>query len=113
MDEWTYVEVLDNNRSTTIVLNDLIRSVESTTTVDVGSTRSLLEGESILTDILPPDIVESARTHAVNTFAVVWSNDNVGKGTTRQDNENTITGSTLGLFAASVVCRSSKRSFMW
>lgn len=76
-----YVEVLDNDGSTTVVLDDLVRGVESTTTVNVGSTRGLLEGKSVLADILPPDIVEGARAHAVDTLTVVWSNDDVGEST--------------------------------
>lgn len=101
---YAYVEVLDNDGSTTVVLDDLVFGGESTTTIDVGSTRGLLEGKSVLADILPPDVVESARAHAVNTFAVVWSNDDVGESTARQDHEDTVGGSTFGLTGACIVC---------
>ena len=59
------------------MLHNLILSVFSTTANDVRLPRGLLNGNSILTDVLEPDVVEVARTEAVDTFSLVGTDDDI------------------------------------
>jgi hypothetical protein len=93
-------EVLDGNSSTTVVLQDLVRSTLGTTTVDVGCSGGLLEGSSVLTDIKPPDVVQGTCTETVNTLAVVGADDDVGENGTGLENENCIGIASFGLVVA-------------
>lgn len=56
------VKVLDGDGTEAVVLEDLVGSVTSTSTVDVRGSRRSLESGSILTDILPPDVVDNTLT---------------------------------------------------
>lgn len=49
-------EVLDVDSSAAVELDNLVGGVESTATVDIRGTTSLLESDSILADIGPPTI---------------------------------------------------------
>lgn len=73
----------------------------SSSTVDVGGSRRLLKCSSILAHIGPPDIVQCARSAAVDTFAIVGSNDDVGQDSTIFKNENCVRFTSLGLALAS------------
>jgi hypothetical protein len=66
-------KVLDDNGTSTVVLDNLVLGTGSATTVD-GSGLTiflLLDGESILADGVPDNVVESAATVAVNTLDLV------------------------------------------
>lgn len=81
--------------------------MESTATVDVRSSTGLLEGDGILTDIGPPDVVQGAKvkismrngesretcspsTLAVDTFGLRCADDYVGKSGAVLENEHSI-----------------------
>lgn len=70
------IEVDDVNMATSVVLDDLIRGMVGTTANDVGSSITL-DGNSILTDILEPDKLEVTAALAVNTLALVSTNNDV------------------------------------
>jgi hypothetical protein len=59
------------------VLHHLVAGTLGTTTNDVRLPRSLLDGDSILTNVLKPDVVEVARAKAVDTLSLVSANDDV------------------------------------
>jgi hypothetical protein len=94
------VEVLHSNGSATIVLQNLVAGALGTTAVHVRSARGLFECCGIFTDIQPPNIVKGTCTQAVNTFAVVWTNNNVRKGSSSCKNEDSISVATFGLVVA-------------
>lgn len=93
-------EVLHSNGSTTVVLQDLIFRLAGTSTVDIGCTRGLLEGRRILAYICPPHVVERASSQAVHAFAVVRSDDDIGKHGAILQDEDCIGVTTLGLVIA-------------
>lgn len=68
-----------NNLTAAIVLDDLVRSILRATTGNIGGTRSLLEGDGILAHILKPDVVNVARTHAMDPLGLVGADNNVPK----------------------------------
>ena len=59
------------------MLDDLVVGVLSTTSNDVGGSRGLPQGDGILADILEPDVVDVARTLAVDTLSLVGTDDDV------------------------------------
>ena len=66
-------KVLDDDGTSTVVLDDLVLGAGSAATVD-GSGLTiflLLNRESILADGVPYDVVKSAATVAVNTLDLV------------------------------------------
>jgi len=95
-------EIGNRNSSTTIVLNDLIRSTESSTSVDeCSSTSGLnLDGESVFADCGSQDVGEYAYTLAMNTLDLVGINDDVGEGAAFFDIEDCVGVSALGLTGA-------------
>jgi len=67
------LKVLDDYGTSTVVLDDLVLGTGSAATID-GSGLTiflLLDGESILADGVPDNVVESATTVAVNTLDLV------------------------------------------
>jgi len=73
------IEVDDVDSSTTIVLNNLIRGVVSTTSNNPGLLTSdiILDGYGIFTDVFKPNKLESTWTIAVDSFGLVGSDDDV------------------------------------
>lgn len=73
------VKVDDINGTATIMLDDLVRAMVSTAADDPGLGASLvvLNGESVLADILPPDVFQGAMASAVDTLSLVFTNNNV------------------------------------
>jgi hypothetical protein len=67
------LEVLDDDGTSTVVLDDLVLGTGSAATVDGGGLTIflLLDGESILADGVPDNVVESAATVAVNALDLV------------------------------------------
>jgi hypothetical protein len=67
------LEVLDDNGTTTVVLNDLVFGTSGTSAVDGGglAVLLLLDREGIFTDGVPDNIVQGATTVAVNTLNLV------------------------------------------
>jgi hypothetical protein len=67
------LEVLDDNGTTTVVLNDLVFGTSGTSAVDGGglAVLLLLDGEGIFTDGVPDNVVQGATTVAVNTLDLV------------------------------------------
>lgn len=53
-----------------------------------------------LANILPPDIVDSTRPAAVNTFSLVLSDDNVGNRCSRFQDEHSVSFAGFSLFLA-------------
>lgn len=51
-------------------------------------------------DLLPPDILDSARPHAVDTLTLISANDEVAQVTTLFNQEGGVTRATLGLATA-------------
>jgi hypothetical protein len=60
------------------MLEDLVIGLTSTASIDVRGSRLLLERRSVLANISPPHIVQSAASETVDTLAVVGPDDNVG-----------------------------------
>jgi hypothetical protein len=97
------------------VLNDLVGGRLSTTTLDQSVTVTL-QRESILANVDPPDVLNGARTLAVNTLDLVYevlvcdsihrvvlhtlSDDGVLEGTAVLDEEDSVSVATLGLTSA-------------
>ena len=67
------LKVLDDNGTTTVVLDNLVLGALGTTTVD-GSGLAvllLLDAEGVFTDGIPDDVVQGAATVAVDTLDLV------------------------------------------
>lgn len=92
-------EAIDGDRSETVVLDDLVFSTSSTTALDESVTVAL-EGESILADLLPPDVLDGARTLAVNTLDLISANDDVLEGSTVLEDEDGVGVLALDLASA-------------
>lgn len=69
--------VLDGDRSTSVVLDYLVRCGIRSTTLDENTSCSKSRN-SILADITEPDVLQSASTLAVNTLKLFSTNDDVG-----------------------------------
>ena len=82
------------------MLEDLVARLPCTPTVDIRSTRLLLERRSVLADVCPPYVVERAGTQAVHTLAVVGPNDHVGEGSSVLEDEDGVSIATFGLVVA-------------
>ena len=63
-------ETVDGDGTLAVVLDDLVISTLGTSALDVGVTVTL-EGEGVLADVGPPDVLDVARTLAVNTLDLV------------------------------------------
>lgn len=72
-----------------IVLDNLISSLISTATNDVGSSTTL-NRDSILANILKPDKLKVASTKTVHTLLLVRTNDNITKSSTIFKNEHSV-----------------------
>ena len=82
------IEVDNVDMSASVVLDDLVCGVESTTADDVGSTITL-DGDGILADVLEPDKLQRARAQAVNTLTLVGTDDDVAEsGTLLEDKDS-------------------------
>jgi hypothetical protein len=66
------LETVDGDSSLTVVLDNLVGGRLSTATLDEGVTVTL-QGESILADVDPPDVLDGARALAVNTLNLVYN----------------------------------------
>ena len=93
----TYVEVLDSYGTGTIVLNNLIFSIESSSTVNVAGSRGLFDSQGIFADVRPPDVVEGAWAKAMYSLTVVGADDDVGEYATALNQKDSIGITTLGL----------------
>ena len=65
------LETIDGDDSLTVVLNNLVGGRLSTSTLDHGVAITL-QGKSILANIDPPDVLNGARSLAVNTLNLVY-----------------------------------------
>lgn len=65
------LETVDGDGSLTVVLDDLVGGRLGTATLDEGVTVTL-EGKSVLADVDPPDVLDSAGTLAVDTLDLVY-----------------------------------------
>lgn len=81
------------------MLDDLVLSTGGTTALDESVTVTL-EGESVLADLLPPDVLDGARTLAVNTLDLISANDDVLEGSTVLEDEDGVAVATLSLTSA-------------
>lgn len=93
------VEVDDVDLTAAVVLDDLVVGVVGTTSNDVGGTITL-DGDGVLTDVLEPDELQSARAQAVDTLALVGADDDVAKGSTILEDEDSIGLASLALTTA-------------
>lgn len=76
-----------------------VGGVSGSTTNDIRSTRGLFNAQSVFTDILPPHILNRARTKAVNTLSLSRSdNDVLESGSARKDKDSIVV-TTLALIA--------------
>lgn len=73
-------EIRNLHQPCAVVLNDFIFGVEGAATVDGGNIAGtrLLDRNSVFTDIFPPHICHSARSSAMYTFCLGFSDDHVG-----------------------------------
>jgi hypothetical protein len=95
----TLTEAIDGDSALSVVLNDLVGSCLRTSTLDQGVAVSL-EGECILADVDPPDVLDGARAFAVNTLDLVLADDSILESATVLDEEDGIRVSTLSLTGA-------------
>ena len=65
------LETIDGDDSLTVVLNNLVRGRLGASTLDHGVAITL-QGKSILANIDPPDVLNGARSLAVNTLNLVY-----------------------------------------
>ena len=109
------LETIDGDSSLTVVLDNLVGGRLSTATLDERVTVTL-QGESILADVDPPDVLNGARALAVNALDLFWemlvysgapyavsltfANDGVLEGTTVLDDEDGVRVATLSLSSA-------------
>lgn len=92
-------EAVDGDGTETVVLDDLVLGAGSTATAD-KSVAVTLDGEGILADLLPPDVLDGARALAVNTLDLVGADDDVLEGSTVLKDEDGILVTTLLLASA-------------
>ena len=69
--------MLDNNHTSSVVLNDLVIRVLGSSASDSRGPRLLLDSDCILAYVLEPHVVQSARTETMNTLGLVGTNDNI------------------------------------
>lgn len=82
-----------------VVLDNLIGSLISTTTNDIGSSTTL-NRDSILTNILKPDKLKVTSTKTVHALLLVRTNDNVAKSGTVFEDEHGVLLAALALAGA-------------
>lgn len=84
------VEVDNVDVTAAVVLDELVGALEGTTADDVGNTVTL-DGDGILADILEPDELEVARSLAVDTLALVGTDDDVAEsGAVLEDKDSVL-----------------------
>lgn len=79
------MDLLDDvDSSATVVLDDLVGSLVSTTTDNPSliASRVVLHGDGILADVLKPNELEGAGAVAVDTLSLVLADDDVAEGGT-------------------------------
>lgn len=94
------VEVLDDDLSTTVVLDDLVVGVLGASSGDVRGAGALLDGQSILADIFPPDVLDGAASETVDTLNLVLADDDVFKSGASFEDEDGVLVATFGLARA-------------
>jgi hypothetical protein len=92
-------EAIDGNGTNAVVLDNLVGGTTSTTTNDLTVTVTL-EGQSILANSIPPDILNGASTETVNTLVLVLANDGVLEGSTVSEKEDSVGVTAFGLTTA-------------
>ena len=110
------LETIDGDDSLTVVLNNLVRGRLGASTLDHGVAITL-QGKSILANIDPPDVLNGARSLAVNTLNLVYcyqyifypaletswltfADNGVLEGTAVLDDEDGVRVATLSLTSA-------------
>ncbi|KAI6749367.1 hypothetical protein HG530_015206 [Fusarium avenaceum] len=90
-DELTTVdsEVHNVDVTASVVLDELVGSLVGTASNDVGSSTTL-DSDGILADVLKPDELEVTGTKAVNALLLVGTNDDIAKGSTILEDEDSI-----------------------
>lgn len=85
-----------------VVLENLVLGSEGATRGDGGGLAGVLvlDGESVLANSRPPDVVESAATVAVDTLDLVGSDDDVGELGALLEDEDGVRVTTFGLASA-------------
>lgn len=83
------IEVDDIDMSTSIVLDDLIRSLVCAAANDVCSSRTF-DGDCIFADIFKPDELKVAGTFAVDAFLLVGADDDIAKSRAVLENEDRV-----------------------
>jgi len=91
-------ETVNGDGTLSVVLDDLVRSGLSTSSLDHGVAVTL-NGKGILADIDPPNVLDGASSLTVDTLDLVLANDGVLEGTAVLDNENGV-----GVTALSLAC---------
>jgi hypothetical protein len=81
------------------VLNDLVISTTGTTANNLAVTITL-ERQGILTNGIPPYILNSAGTKTMHTLALIFTNDGVLEGGSVSEKEHCIRVSAFGLATA-------------
>lgn len=94
------VESRDGDGTGAIVLDDLVLCALGSASDDLGSAGLLLDGQGVFADGFPPDVLDCAGTHAVNTFGLVGADDDVPKGCALLKLEDGVRITTFGLSAA-------------
>lgn len=96
------VEARDLKGTATVLLEDLVLSLEGTTAGDLGGLAIglLLDGEGVLADSAPPDVGERAGSEAMHTLDLVGTDDHVGQGSAVLDLEDGVAVVTLFLTGA-------------
>lgn len=95
-------EVGDLEGATTVVLQDLVLGAVGTAALDVGGVAGVLvlDGEGVLADGAPPDVLEGAATLAVDTLDLVGADDDVAQRAALLDLEDGVRVATLSLTGA-------------
>lgn len=95
-------EARNRHGAATVVLEDLVLGAESTAASDSGGVTGslLLDGESVLADGGPPDVLQLAVAEAVDTLDLVGANDDVGKARALLEDEDGVAVATLSLASA-------------
>lgn len=82
------------------MLDDFILGSPGPAANDVGCSRGLLDSEGVFANIFPPDVLDGARTQAVDAFALLCSDDDILDRTARLDEEDCIRVTTFTLASA-------------
>ncbi|KAI6768388.1 hypothetical protein HG530_006397 [Fusarium avenaceum] len=94
------VKVGDLNSAAAVELDYLVGGVESTAATDDRSSRLLFQSNSVLADVLEPDILESARAFTVDTLSLAGADDDVAESGAVFEDEHSIGFASLFLVLA-------------